>query len=38
MCTICILSACKGQKRESDPPELDFKMVANHYVGGGNQT
>lgn len=34
---MCLLSACKDQKKESDSLELDLRVVANHYVGGGNQ-
>lgn len=28
-----IAGACGGQKRESDPLELEFQVVVNHYVG-----
>lgn len=30
-----MFDACGGQKRISDPPELELHMVMNHYVGDG---
>lgn len=28
--------ACEGQKRGSDPLELDLQMVVSHPMGAGN--
>ena len=30
-------TACRGQKRVSDPLELDLRPVVNYHVGAGNQ-
>jgi hypothetical protein len=35
MCTMCLPNACRGQKRESDPLELELEMVVSHHVSAG---
>ena len=37
MCAVCMLGACRGQKRTSDPLELDLGNVVSTHVGAGNQ-
>jgi hypothetical protein len=32
------MSTGSGQKRVSDPLELDLQMAVNHHVGAGKQT
>jgi hypothetical protein len=37
---VCALHACSangGQKRASDPLELELKMAVSHHVGAENQ-
>jgi hypothetical protein len=36
LCTMCVPCAHKGQKRASDPLELDFQTVVSHHMGAGN--
>lgn len=38
MCAVYVLSTHRGQKRVSDPLELDLQMAVSHYVGAGNWT
>jgi hypothetical protein len=38
LCTTCMPCACRGQKRASDPLEVELKTVGRHHVGAGNQT
>jgi hypothetical protein len=38
---VCVMYTCStggGQKRASDPPELELCIVRNLHVGAGNQT
>lgn len=35
-CTTCKSGTCKGQKRASDPVELELQTVSSHHVGAGN--
>lgn len=37
LCTKCVLSACGGQKMESDTLELELCMVVSCYVSVGNR-
>ena len=34
MCTICIPNACGGQRRASDPLELELQKVVSHLCAG----
>jgi hypothetical protein len=34
---VCMPGACGGQKRASDPLELELQMVVNCHVSSGNQ-
>lgn len=36
VCATHVCSACRGQKRESDPLDLEFQMVVTDHVGAGN--
>lgn len=36
--TTYVPGAPRGQKRASNPLELELWVVVNHYVGAGNQT
>ena len=36
--TMCVPGACGGQKRVSDPLELELQKVVSHRVGAGNGT
>ena len=38
MCAAHVLSACRGQKRGSNPLGLELQMVGSHHVGSRNQT
>ena len=35
MCTMCMLGVRGGQRKASDPPELDL-LAVSHRVGTGN--
>lgn len=35
--TMFVPGDCKGQKRASDPLELDLKTIMSYQVGAGNQ-
>ena len=37
MCTMCVSVAGRGQKRVSDPLELELQMVVSHHVGAENK-
>lgn len=37
MCAMCVPGACRGQKRVSDPLELELQMVVSHNAGAGNR-
>lgn len=34
----CVYDPCRGQKRVSDPRELELQKVVDHSVGFGNRT
>lgn len=36
MCTMCVQGQ-EGQKRTSDPLELELQVVVNHNMGAGDQ-
>ena len=38
VCALHVCSAHGGQKRATDPLELELQMVEPPYVGAGNQT
>lgn len=38
LCTVLVPGAQEGQKRVSDPLELDLQKVVNHHVSAGKQT
>jgi hypothetical protein len=38
MCTLCVLDACRGQKRTSDPLVCESQMLMSHHVGAGSQS
>jgi hypothetical protein len=38
LCTMCVLSFHGGQKRVSNPLELQLQMAVNHRAGAENQT
>lgn len=33
ICITCLPDSCGGQKKASDPPKLELRMVVNHQVG-----
>lgn len=37
LCTMCMPDTHRGQKRVSNPLELELWMVVNHHVGAGSQ-
>jgi hypothetical protein len=37
MCNMCVPGIHRGQKRASDPLELEFQMVLSHHVVGRKQ-
>lgn len=37
MCKTCVPGASRGQKRVSDPVELELQMLVNYHVGSGKQ-
>jgi hypothetical protein len=38
LCTMCVFGALEGQRRASDPPELQFYMIVIHHVDAESQT
>lgn len=38
LCTMCILGACRGQKRAFDPLRLELGMVMSNHVGARSQS
>lgn len=39
MCSVCVQwKACRGEKRASDPLELEIKMTVSHHVSAKNRT
>lgn len=37
ICTTCVSGASRGQKRVSDPVELELQMLLSYHVGSGKQ-
>lgn len=37
MCTICMLGACRDQKRTLDPLESELQTILSHPIHPGNQ-
>ena len=37
MCATCMSGACRGQKRASDPLEVDLQAAVCHHVGAEKQ-
>ena len=35
---LCVLDACEGQKRASDPLEPELQVIVSHHVNAGDGT